>query len=133
MHPLRHSFTRLCTLSSPSARDIYGNRKPRRLVHQHMRVALKATRLFSTRYSFCLITPAFLFRKQGLSHPRVAAMALETTSRAFSVPERHEWERIKNVVRKLYVTEKRGMTRDHLVPTPSQAQHLVRHCGLAAV
>ena len=25
------------------------------------------------------------------------------------------------------------MTRDHLVPTPSQAQHLVRHCGLAAV
>src|SRR5437868_2853944 len=26
-----------------------------------------------------------------------------------------------------------GVTRDHLVPTPSQAQHLVRHCGLAAV
>jgi hypothetical protein len=36
-------------------------------------------------------------------------MAPERSSRALSVPGPHEWERIKNVVHKLYVTEKRPL------------------------
>jgi len=36
-------------------------------------------------------------------------MAFERISRALSVPEQHEWERIKDVVHKLYIIEKRPL------------------------